>query len=199
MSEKRSFIENIKLGSYYLFGNTFGRIAYPRVVFRSRWFARPGSMGWKWLYHCFWSQKVCGRNRQVPWPCDPRILAPAPKNIKFDMDDLNNFMTAGVYYQSAAEISIGKGTYIAPNVGLITRNHDISNPDRVGEAKPISLGEKCWIGMNSVILPGVVLGPHTVVGAGSVVTKSFPEGYVVLVGSPAKVLKTIDKNAAPIV
>ena len=49
----------------------------------------------------------------------------------------------------------------------------------------------CWIGMNSVILPGVVLGDSTIVGAGSVVTKSFVEGRQVIVGSPARVVKKL--------
>jgi acetyltransferase-like isoleucine patch superfamily enzyme len=40
--------------------------------------------------------------------------------------------------------------------------------------------------MNSIILPGVELGPHTVVGAGAVVTHSFPKGHCVLVGVPAR-------------
>nr|WP_283244199.1 DapH/DapD/GlmU-related protein [Luoshenia tenuis] len=56
------------------------------------------------------------------------------------------------------------------------------------------LGEKCWIGMNSVVLPGVTLGPHTVVGAGAVVTKSFPEGYCVIAGNPARMIRKLDIN-----
>ena len=48
--------------------------------------------------------------------------------------------------------------------------------------------------MNSVILPGVVLGDHTVVGAGSIVTKSFEDGYCVIAGNPAKVIRTLDKE-----
>lgn len=46
--------------------------------------------------------------------------------------------------------------------------------------------------MNSVILPGVVLGDNTVEGAGSVVTKSFTEGHCVIVGNPARILRIID-------
>ena len=42
--------------------------------------------------------------------------------------------------------------------------------------------------MNSIILPGVNLGPRTVVAAGSVVTKSFPDGFCVLAGNPAKIV-----------
>jgi len=46
--------------------------------------------------------------------------------------------------------------------------------------------------MNSVILPGIILGDHTIVGAGSVVTRSFPEGKIVIAGNPARLLKKIE-------
>ena len=45
--------------------------------------------------------------------------------------------------------------------------------------------------MNSVILPGIVLGNHTIVGAGSIVTKSFPEGNCVIAGNPAKKIRDL--------
>ena len=48
--------------------------------------------------------------------------------------------------------------------------------------------------MNSVILPGVTLGNHTIVGAGSVVTKSFDEGYCIIAGNPARIVKRFNKN-----
>jgi len=51
-----------------------------------------------------------------------------------------------------------------------------------------------WAGMNSVILPGVKLGSRTIVAAGSVVAKSFPEGYCVIAGSPAKIIRYLDKE-----
>jgi acetyltransferase-like isoleucine patch superfamily enzyme len=46
--------------------------------------------------------------------------------------------------------------------------------------------------MNSVIHPGDKLGPHTTVGAGSIVTKSFEDGYCVIAGNPAKLIKKLD-------
>lgn len=183
----------LKLISYYLFGNIIGRIVYPNYIFKSKYFQRPGSIGWKWVTKFFFSQKICGNNRHVPWPCSPMILVACPKNISFDIDDLNNFTTHGIYYQANGRLSIGKGTYIAPNVGLITENHDVSEPNKRAGAKGVIIGEKCWIGMNSVILPGVTLGDHTVVGAGAIVTKSFLEGYCVIAGNPAKKIKEIEK------
>ncbi|MBS7109518.1 MAG: hypothetical protein KH076_09760 [Streptococcus sp.] len=46
--------------------------------------------------------------------------------------------------------------------------------------------------MNSVILPGVILGDHTIVGAGAVVTHSFPDGYCIIGGNPARIIKALD-------
>lgn len=65
---------------------------------------------------------------------------------------------------------IDNGTYIAQNVGLITANHDFEDLDNHLNSKDVIIGQKCRIGMNSVILPGVILGDHTIVGAGSIAT-----------------------------
>ena len=53
----------------------------------------------------------------------------------------------------------------------------------------ITLGNDCWVGAKVTLLDGVSIGDHSVVAAGSVVTRSFP-AYSVLGGVPAKVLKT---------
>ena len=53
-------------------------------------------------------------------------------------------------------------------------------------------GDNCWLGANVVILPGVELGNHVVVAAGTVVTKSFLQDDILLAGVPAKVTKELD-------
>lgn len=91
-------------------------------------------------------------------------------------------------------IRVGKNVRIGPNVVIRTRNHNVYCPDLPEEHKNITIEDYCWIGANAVILPGVHLGRHTVVGAGAVVTKSFPEGYCVVAGVPAKIVKILDKK-----
>jgi len=112
------------------------------------------------------------------------------ENILFHPDDLNNFQSPGTYFQNLhAKIVIGKGSYIGPNVGLITANHRLDDLDKHEPGRDIVLGERCWIGMNAVVMPGVILGNDTVVAAGSIVTKSFEDGAVIIGGVPAKILK----------
>ena len=57
--------------------------------------------------------------------------------------------------------------------------------------QPVVIEDDVWVGANSVILPGVTLGKHCVVAAGSVVSDSVPS-YSICAGCPAKVIKTYD-------
>ncbi len=66
------------------------------------------------------------------------------------------------------------------------------DPERHLPGKNVTIGEKCWLGMNSIVLPGVILGPHRIVAAGAVVTKSFPHGFCIVAGSPARILKNLE-------
>lgn len=148
--------------------------------------------GWSWAWRSLWTQKFLGINRHVPWPVSPSIRVGRADRIEFDPADLNNFQGTGNYFQChRGRIRIGKGSYIAPGVGIITENHDPADPDRHLPAKDVTLGPKCWIGMNAILLPGVTLGPNTVVAAGAVVTKSFTDGNQVLMGTPAAVSRTL--------
>lgn len=195
----KNIIKGIERLWLFVWGNLFAVFAYDRKYLKGKYFTGKFggafAVGWRWvvtdcLYRIFF-----GVNRGIPFPVSPRIRISNAQNIYFNVDDLNNFQSPGNYYQNLGEgkIFIGKGSWIASNVGLITKNHDIHNPDLHVDSKDIILGEKCWIGMNSVILPGVILGPHTTVGAGSVVTKSFPEGYCVIAGNSAKKIKILKK------
>ena len=71
-------------------------------------------------------------------------------------------------------------------------NHDLIDYNRYVYVNPIKIGRDSLILTSSIILPGVELGPHTVVAAGAVVTKSFPDGNQLIGGNPAVAIKKID-------
>jgi acetyltransferase-like isoleucine patch superfamily enzyme len=128
----------------------------------------------------------------MPFPARLGCTLNNGHRIHFHPDDLNNFQANGTYFQNRdADIHIGRGTYIAPNVGIITANHDLQDLDKHLPGQDVVIGRNCWIGMNAVILPGVVLGDRTIVGAGSVVTRSFAQGNCVLAGNPARLLRNL--------
>lgn len=56
----------------------------------------------------------------------------------------------------------------------------------------IIIGDNCFIGANSTILPGVSLGENVIVGAGNIVTKTFETNGIVVAGNPAKIVGTVD-------
>lgn len=151
-------------------------------------------MGWYWAWKGLKARKL-GFGTNIPWPVCPGTIVSHPDNIDFDVDNINLFQSPGCYWQNHdGKIVIGKGSYVAPNVGFITTNHDVYDLSKHVEGKDIVLGKGCWVGMNAVLLPGVHLGDHTVVAAGGVVTQSFPDGYCVVGGVPAKEIKKLEKN-----
>lgn len=155
-------------------------------------FFDPGLGGFLWAFRSIWAKNILRLAPPRPWPTSLTCIVFNPDNISFHPDDLNNFQSPGTYFQNFKGcIDIGRGSYIGPNVGIITANHQLDDLDAHENGQDVVIGEKCWIGMNAVILPGVVLGPRTVVAAGSVVNKSFPDGYAVIGGMPARLLKSL--------
>lgn len=102
----------------------------------------------------------------------------------------NVFINSNLLAMARGGIRIEDNVQIAANVQLITNNHDMY--DRlILLCKPIVIREGAWIGAGATILPGIEVGKHAVIGAGAVVTKDVPD-YAVVVGNPAKVIRTLD-------
>jgi acetyltransferase-like isoleucine patch superfamily enzyme len=70
-------------------------------------------------------------------------------------------------------------------------NHNTSNYTHYVKTGPIIIGDNCWLGAGSVILPNIKLGNHVVVGANAVVTKSFLQNDIVIAGIPAQIVKRL--------
>ena len=85
-------------------------------------------------------------------------------------------------------IHIGDNTWILANAEILA--HDYCRGEN-GKGKKFDtvIGRNCVIGTNSIVLPGVRVGDHSVVAAGAVVTKDVPP-HCIVAGNPAKVLKT---------
>ncbi|MFE2375027.1 sugar O-acetyltransferase [Streptomyces sp. NPDC059398] len=105
------------------------------------------------------------------------------------------FVNFGAVFLDVGTITIGADVQIGPNVQLLTPTHPIDPGKRRAKweaAEPVTVGDNVWLGGGVIVCPGVTIGENTVVGAGSVVTKDLPAN-VVAVGSPARVIRTINQ------
>ncbi|NRP15027.1 DapH/DapD/GlmU-related protein [Marinobacterium sp. xm-a-152] len=137
-------------------------------------------------------QKVLRINGSAYWPVHYTSKINGVSRIKIGVGTAPG-LSPGCYIQGIGHILIGDYTLVGPNVGIISANHDPMDPSKHIKSQ-VKIGSYCWLGMGSIVLPGVELGNHTVVAAGSVVTKSFDHGYCVIGGNPAFVIKYLVKE-----
>lgn len=94
-------------------------------------------------------------------------------------------------------VRIGRGCLFSEGVYISDHSHAVEGrgPRPLVErplnpARPVDIGAFCFIGFRACVMPGVVLGEGCIVGAHTVVTRSFPAGSVI-VGSPGRLLRTV--------
>ncbi len=134
--------------------------------------------------------------------CGKLILAKCGKNVNIERGavfsskvELGDNSGIGINASIGGKCIIGNDVMMGPECIVYTQNHkvdDITTTMRgqgFSEEKPVYIGDDVWIGGRVIILPGVHIGSHSIIGAGSVVTKDIPE-WSVAAGNPAVVKKS---------
>lgn len=133
--------------------------------------------------------KEFGENANIipPFTCDYGC------NVKVGDNTVINH--SGVFLDTN-EINIGKHALIGPKSGLYGAIHPFDVEARnegIEKAKTINIDDGAWLGGKVTVVPGVSIGKHSVIGAGSVVTKDIPDD-VVAVGNPCRVIRKITEG-----
>jgi acetyltransferase-like isoleucine patch superfamily enzyme len=122
----------------------------------------------------------------------------APGVVRISIGDLTTIQPH-VHIGAVDSVRIGRGVLMAPFVYISDHDHDWSDPDdpvilngRVSAA-PVEIGDFVWLGERVCVLKGVTVGAHSVIGAGSIVTRDVPP-YTVAAGAPARAIRYYDHN-----
>lgn len=142
------------------------------------------------LFKCFIAQKIFGINRQVTWPVHWTSEVKAFDKIQRGTETPGSMM--GSYFDGRNGIILEENVWVGPKVSIISMDHNLFCYKEYKREGPVRIGRDSLLTTGCIILPGVVLGEHTIVAAGAVVTKSFPEGNQILAGNPAVVIRKIE-------
>lgn len=132
--------------------------------------------------------------RRIPLAfIDPDVRITGASTLKLGRNVSLHYWT---FLSADGGLTIGNDVAIGHGCSIMTTEHGFDNTFQPIKAQPITkhpvlIGDDVWIGANVTILAGVTIGPRSVVGAGAVVTQSFPDGHVVLAGVPARVIRKL--------
>ena len=137
-------------------------------------------------------------SKKVRALCGKLILDHCGKNVNIEKGadfsssvSLGNNSGIGINASISSGVTIGDDVMMGPNCVILTSNHGMVDNGipmwrhNSSKPSPVVIGNNCWIGESVIILPGVHLEDGCVVGAGSVVTKSF-ESNSIIAGNPAR-------------
>ena len=113
------------------------------------------------------------------------------------------FVNVNCVFLDSAEIRIGADVLLAPAVQLLTATHPLKASERVPSAeergsrspyctyaRPITIGDRVWLGAGAIVMPGVTIGDDVTIGAGSLVTTDIPSGSLAF-GHPCRVQRAL--------
>ncbi|MHC4165670.1 MAG: acyltransferase [Planctomycetota bacterium] len=139
-------------------------------------------------------QKVLHVNHGCPYLVHYTSTVRCPKAIHLSQTAHKSLaINGGCYLQGRNGIVMEEGVIFAAGCKIISSNHDLKDISGHLPSSPIRIRKDCWIGANAVVLPGVEIGPNSVVGAGAVVTKDVPAN-VIVAGVPASVVREKPQN-----
>lgn len=111
------------------------------------------------------------------------------------------FINYGVVILDVGPVSIGDDVQIGPNVQLLTATHPMEAGLRCAgweSQKPITVGNRVWLGGGVIVCPGITIGDEAVIGAGSVVTRDVPP-RVFAAGNPCRVVRELGFAAEAVI
>lgn len=124
------------------------------------------------------------------------------KRLGVNLVGTPRFIEDDVYFDPVdyTKITVEKDVTISRNVTFLIHDYSVSQPFMMHDKnvwggvllKPIHLKKGCFIGANTILLPGTTIGENTIVGAGSVVKGEIPDN-VVIAGTPARVIKSVEE------
>lgn len=140
----------------------------------------------------------CGENVRVNQP----FRVDYGKNISIGTDVVINMNCTLL---DTGKITIGNQVLIGPDVKIYTALHPKEANSRFAKDKngatyvvtlaaPVTIGDDVWIGGGTIILPGVKIGSHSIIGAGSIVTQDIPD-YSIACGNPCSVKRKVVENS----